>query len=93
MRTEADIRTDWLALFRMLETRQEDRIVVTRGGEPYVEIRLAEHQDAPEADTDAPTPPRIGIADGLYKIPEEFDEWDKEIEGLFDAMAEEDWHT
>ena len=36
---------------------------------------------------------RIGIADGLYKIPEEFDEWDKEIERLFDAMAEEDWRT
>ena len=31
----------------------------------------------------APYKKRIGIAEGKFKIPDEFDAWDKEIEEMF----------
>ena len=69
-----EAKTDLSKLVRMLETKQEDVIYLARNGTAVVQMALI-----PER----PTGKRIGVAEGKFKVPDEFDEWDKEVEEMF----------
>ena len=70
-----EAKTNLSKLVRLLETRQEDVVVISRNGTPVVEMRLLKQTEGK----------RIGIAKGKLVIPDEFDDWDQEIEELFEV--------
>lgn len=69
-----EAKTDLSKLVRMLETEEEDVIYLARNGTAVAQMTLIPKM---------PDKKRIGIAEGKFKIPDEFDAWDKEIEEMF----------
>lgn len=69
-----EAKTNLSKLINMLETKQEDVIYLARNGTAVVQMTLIPHE---------PTKKRIGVAEGKFKVPDEFDAWDKEIEDMF----------
>ena len=67
-------KTDLSKLIHVLELKQEECIYIARNGEPVVEMRLIRKE---------PSRKRIGIAEGQFTVPAEFDSWDKEISDMF----------
>lgn len=58
-----EAKTGLSRLVRMLETKQEDVIYLARNGKAIAQITLI---------TKKPDRKRIGIAEGKFRIPEEF---------------------
>ncbi len=69
-----EAKTDLSKLVKMLETRQEDVIYLARNGIAVAQMTLIPKKSADK---------RIGIAEGKFKVPDEFDAWDKEIASMF----------
>lgn len=69
-----EAKTDLSKLVKMLETRQEEVIYLARNGKAVVQMTLIPKK---------PVSKRIGVAEGKFKVPDEFDAWDKEIEEMF----------
>ncbi len=69
-----EAKTDLSKLIKMLETKQEDVIYLARNGTAVAQITLIPKKQGIK---------RIGVAEGKFKVPEMFDEWDKEIEEMF----------
>ncbi len=69
-----EAKTDLSRLVRMLETKQEEVIYLARNGTAVVQMTLIPKKAASK---------RIGVAEGKFRAPDEFDEWDKEIEEMF----------
>lgn len=69
-----EAKTDLSKLVRLLETGKEDVIYLARNGKAIVQMTLIPVQD---------TSKRIGIAEGKFSVPDEFDDWDQEIEEMF----------
>ena len=69
-----EMKDDLSELVKMLETKQEDIIYLTRNGTAIAQMTLIPKKTAPK---------RIGIAEGKFKVPDEFDAWDQEIEEMF----------
>ena len=69
-----EAKTDLSKLVKMLETKQEDVIYLARNGTAVAQMTLIPKNQEIQ---------RIGIAEGKFKVPEAFDEWDKEIEEMF----------
>lgn len=70
-----EAKTDLSKLVKLLETRQEETILIARNGTPVVEMRLAQRPSMSK---------RIGVAKGKLHVPEDFDQWDQDILGLFE---------
>lgn len=70
-----EAKTELSKLVKMLESKQEDVIYLARNGTPIVQMTLIPPQTAKK---------RIGVAEGKFQVPDEFDTWDKEIENMFD---------
>lgn len=69
-----DVTDELAKLVNMLETKQEEIIYLTRNGTAVAQMTLIPKKT---------TQKRIGIAEGKFTVPDEFDEWDKEIEEMF----------
>ena len=69
-----EAKTDLSRLVKMLETKQEEVIYLARNGTAVVQITLIPKKAANK---------RIGVAAGKFRVPEEFDQWDKEIGEMF----------
>lgn len=69
-----EAKTDLSKLVKLLETKQEDVIYLARNGTAVVQMTLIPKKPASK---------RIGVAEGKFKVPDEFDAWDKEIEEMF----------
>ncbi len=67
-------KTDLSKLVKMLETGQEEVIYLARNGTAVVQMTLIQK---------TPASKRIGAAEGKFKVPGDFDAWDKEIEEMF----------
>lgn len=61
-------------LVKMLETKQEDVIYLVRNGIAVAQMTLIPNK---------PVSKRIGVAEGKFRIPDQFDAWDKEIADMF----------
>ena len=68
-----EAKDDLPHLVNLLETRQEDVVYLTRNGFPLVQLTLIP-QDIPVK--------RIGVAEGRFRVPDEFAQWDGEIEDM-----------
>lgn len=69
-----EAKTNLSKLIKMLETKQEDVIYLARNGTTVAQITLIPRNQGIK---------RIGAAEGKFKVPDEFDKWDKEIEEMF----------
>ena len=67
----SDAKTGLSKLVQMLETGQEEVIYLARNGTAVVQMTLLPKK---------PNGRRIGVAKGKFRIPDEFDAWDREIE-------------
>ena len=70
-----EAKTDLSKLVKLLETRQEETILIARNGTPVVEMRLAQKPLMSK---------RIGVAKGKLHVPEDFGQWDQDILDLFE---------
>lgn len=70
-----EAKTDLSKLVRLLETRQEEVILIARNGTPVVEMKLVQ---------ESPVSKRIGIAKGRFHLPEDFSQWDSDIADMFE---------
>ena len=61
-------------VLELLETEEEDRIFLLRGDIPVAQITLIPTQNR-----------RIGVAEGKFTVPDDFDLWDREIEEAFEG--------
>ncbi len=68
-----EAKTNFSKLIRLLETKEEDFISVTRNGRPVVKITLI---------NETPVPNRIGIAKGKFTVKGDFDADNAAITGL-----------
>lgn len=66
-----EAKTDLSKLVKLLETKQEDVIYLVRNGTAVVQMTLIPKK---------PVGKRIGVAEGKFKVPDEFEAWDKEVE-------------
>ncbi len=69
-----EAKTELSKLVKMLETRQEEVIYLARNGRAVAQLTLIPKKSAAN---------RIGVAEGKFKVPNEFDAWDKEVEEMF----------
>lgn len=69
-----EAKTELSKLVNMLETKQEEVIYLARNGKPVVQMTLIPKK---------PVCKRIGVAEGKFRVPDEFDAWDREIEEMF----------
>lgn len=69
-----EAKTNLSSLVRMVESGQEDMIVIARYGKPVVKITVF---------NDAPVSKRIGIAKGRLKTPADLDRDNEEIAAMF----------
>ena len=65
---------DLSRLVQLLETHQEEVILIAKDGVPVVEMKLAKRK---------PISKRIGVAKGKLHVPDDFDKWDGEIADMF----------
>lgn len=73
-----EAKTELSKLVRLLESGQEDVVYIARNNVPIVQMTLV---DLPAESK------RIGAAKGRFVIPDEFDEWDGEVEHMFEGIA------
>lgn len=69
-----EAKTDLSKLVRLLETHQEEVILIAKDGIPVVEMKLAKRTSPSK---------RIGVAKGKLHVPDDFDKWDGEITEMF----------
>lgn len=69
-----EAKSDLSKLVKLLESKQEDVIYLARNGTAVVQMTLIPKKSANR---------RIGVAEGKFKVPDEFDKWDKEVEDMF----------
>lgn len=69
-----EAKTELSKLVKMLENNKEQVIYLARSGKPIVQMTLI----PPKKEVK-----RIGIAEGAFKIPKDFDKWDDEINSAF----------
>lgn len=72
-----EAKTDLSKLVRLLETGQEDVVYIARNNVPIVQMTLI---NMPVESR------RIGVAEGAFAVPDDFDVWDSEVESLFEAV-------
>lgn len=69
-----EAKTELSRLVKLLEEREQDVVLIARNGQPVVQMQLIEFP---------PNDERVGVAKGKLSIPDEFDEWDEEVVGMF----------
>ena len=69
-----EAKTNLSNLARLIETGKEERIIIARYGKPVVKMVLY---------NDVPVSKRIGVAKGKLKSPDDLDQYNDEIAGMF----------
>ena len=73
-----EAKTELSKLVKMLETGQEDVVYIARNNVPVVQMTVVRMP---------PKPKRIGAAKDKFSVPDDFDAWDREVEGLFEGIS------
>ena len=71
-----EAKTDLSKYVKMLEDGREDVVYIARNNVPIVQMTLIELPVATQ---------RIGVAEGVFTVPDDFDRWDAEVESLFEV--------
>ena len=70
-----EAKTNFSKIIRILERKEESEVIVARAGKPVVKIVLYEEPKSFDK--------ILGIAEGKFVIPDDFDEPDDEIARMF----------
>lgn len=70
-----EAKTSLSKLVKALETHEEDVVYIARDGKPLVMMTLIPMRESSN---------RFGIAEGVFRVPDEFKDWDHEIEEMFE---------
>ena len=70
-----DAKTNLSRYVALIESGEEERVVIARGNKPVA--MLVPYEEDPAAAK------RLGAAKGLYVIPDEFDDIDAQVAALF----------
>ena len=68
-------------LVKKLQTGEESVVYIKQDGRTVAQLTLSEDNRQTESKVDVSK--RIGIAKGKFKMPKDFDKWDKDIEEMF----------
>ena len=69
-----EAKTNFSKILAMLESREEEEVIICKSNKPVAKIVLVPQVDVSK---------RIGIANGLFKIPDDIDECNDEIAEMF----------
>lgn len=69
-----EAKTNFSKIIAMLERKEEKEVIVARAGKPVVKITWIEQEDVSK---------RIGMAEGKFTVPDDFDECNDEIARMF----------
>ncbi len=69
-----EAKTELSRLVKMLEMRQEEVIYLARNGKAVAQMTLIPQESVHK---------RIGVAEGKFRVPDEFESWDREVEEMF----------
>ena len=72
----ADAKEQFADLVGQIERKEQKEIFLTHNGKPIVKMIPVE---------EIPAKKRVGVAKGKFKVPAEFDEWDKDVAAMFGA--------
>jgi len=72
----ADAKEQFADLIGQIERKEQKEIFLTHNGKPIVKMIPVE---------EIPAKKRVGVAKGKFKVPAEFDEWDKDVAAMFGA--------
>lgn len=68
-------------LVKRLQTGEASVVCIKQDGRTVAQLTLSE--DTRQAESKVDVSKRIGIAKGKFKMPKDFDKWDKDIEEMF----------
>ena len=68
-----EAKTDLSKLLRLIESKREDEIQITRNGKPIVKMTLV---------NPIPTSKRIGVAEGKFEVPDDLDAGSEDIAAM-----------
>ncbi|MBO5692266.1 MAG: hypothetical protein J6R96_10470 [Spirochaetaceae bacterium] len=71
-----EAKTNFSKLLAMLENREEDEIIICKNNKEIARITLIPQVDVSK---------RIGIAKGLFTVPDDINEMDDEIAAMFEG--------
>ena len=71
-----EAKTNFSKLLAMLENREEDEIIICKNNKEIAKITLSPQVDVSK---------RIGIAKGLFTVPDDINEMDDEIAAMFEG--------
>ncbi|MBO5731258.1 MAG: hypothetical protein U0I22_09600 [Treponema sp.] len=71
-----EAKTNFSKLLAMLENREEDEIIICKNNKEIAKITLIPQVDVSK---------RIGIAKGLFTVPDDINEMDDEIAAMFEG--------
>jgi antitoxin (DNA-binding transcriptional repressor) of toxin-antitoxin stability system len=71
-----EAKTNFSKLLAMLENREEDEIIICKNNKEIAKITLIPQVDVSK---------RIGIAKGLFTVPDDINEMDDEITAMFEG--------
>lgn len=71
-----EAKTNFSKLLAMLENREEDEIIICKNNKEIAKIILIPQVDVSK---------RIGIAKGLFTVPDDINEMDDEIAAMFEG--------
>lgn len=72
----ADAKEQFADLVGQIERKEQKEIFLTHNGKPIVKMIPVD---------EIPEKKRVGVAKGKFKVPAEFDEWDKDVAAMFGA--------
>ncbi len=72
----SEAKSDLSELIKRLENKEEDVIYIAQNGVRVAQLTLIPKMEKPK---------RIGAAAGKFTVPEDFNDMDKDIEGLFEG--------
>ena len=77
-----EAKTNFSKLLMLLETKQEDEIIICKNNKPVAKITWIEEKSPIDM---------LGIAKGKWHIPDDFDDEDPAINEMFYGSAKEEW--
>ncbi len=71
-------------LVELLKSKQQKEIILTEDGKPTIKMSCV--ANIITDNKKRLKPKRIGVAKGKFKVPDDFDKWDKDVAAMFGGV-------
>ena len=79
-----EIQPEFANLLNLLEQQDTEALLITKNGKPLARL-MRPIQDCASPDAKTICQKRIGVAEGKFTVPDDFDKWDAEVAELFEG--------